>query len=55
MPPGTRPDPVIEERLQFGGAVCFGTQLTFVAYRPAGNFRLELDIPAIAFDHYVES
>ena len=55
MPPGTRPDPVIQEPLQLGGNVCPGTQLTFLTYHPADNFRLELDIPPITLDHYYKT
>ena len=45
-------DTVVEEPLLLGGNVCPGTQLTFQTYHPADNFRLELDIPAVALDHY---
>ena len=50
---GTIPDPIIQEPLDLGGNVCPGTQLTFLPYHPAGDFRLELDIPSITLDHYV--
>ena len=50
---GTSPDPVILERLDLGGNTCPGSQLTFLPYHPAGDFRLELDIPSITLDHYV--
>lgn len=52
IPPGTRPDPVIEEPLQLGGNVCPGTQLTFTTYHPAGDFRTEIDMPNIVLDDY---
>jgi hypothetical protein len=47
------PDPTIEITLHLGGAVCPGTPLTFTAYHPAENFRLELDIPSISLDRYL--
>jgi hypothetical protein len=50
---GAGPDPTIEVPLHLGGAVCPGTQLSFVAYHPAENFRLELDIPEVSLDRYV--
>jgi len=47
------PDPTIEIPLRLGGAICPGTPITFTAYHPGENFRLELDIPSIAVDQYV--
>ena len=52
MPLGTKLDPVGQELLQLGGAICPGTQLTFVTYHPDGNLRMEFDIPPISLDHY---
>ncbi len=49
---GMNSDPVLQEPLQLGGNVCPGTQLTFLPYHPADNFRLELDIPAVTLGHY---
>ena len=46
---------VVEEPLLLGGNVCPGIQLTFQTYHPADNFRLELDIPAVALDHYYKA
>ena len=45
-------DPLTQMTLPLGGTVCPGTPLTFVAYHPAENFRLELDIPEISLDRY---
>jgi hypothetical protein len=50
---GTVIDPIVPMPLSLGGNVCPGTQLSFVAYHPAENFRLELDIPEILLDQYV--
>jgi len=52
IPPGTRPDPVVQESLELGGNVCLGTQLTFTTYHPAGDFRTEIEIPNIVLDEY---
>jgi hypothetical protein len=49
---GSRPDPVMEEPLTLGGMVCPGAQLSFVAYHSVGQFRAELDIPAVTLGHY---
>jgi hypothetical protein len=46
-------DPLTQMSLPLGGTVCPGTQLTFVAYHPTENFRLELDIPEVSLDQYV--
>jgi hypothetical protein len=51
--PHVGPDPTIQILLRLGGAVCPGTPLTFTAYRPAYNFRLELDIPSIKLNRYL--
>ena len=53
VPLGTKPDPVVEEQVRMGGAVCAGTPLTFVVYRPAGRFRVELDVPSVVLDAYI--
>jgi hypothetical protein len=53
VPTGTKPDPVVEEPVRMGGAVCPGTALTFVVYRPAGRFRVELDVPSVVLDAYI--
>lgn len=51
--PGTVIDPIITMSVPREGNVCPGTQLSFVAYHPGENFRLELDIPAVSLDQYV--
>jgi len=50
---GVRVDPVVQYPVQLGGAVCPGAELTFVRYRSAGNFRLELDLPLRSLGQYV--
>ena len=50
---GTRVDPVVQYQPQLGGPVCPGTELTFLPYRSAGNFRLELDLPPLELAQYI--
>jgi pantothenate kinase type III len=50
---GTSIDPLVQMPLHIGGAVCPGTQLSFVTYHAGENFRLELDIPEVSLDQYV--
>ncbi len=52
-PAATKPDPLVEEQLSFGGAVCPGTMLTFVSYRSDGEFRVETDVPEVVLDAYI--
>ena len=49
---GLRVDPVIKSLVSLGGAVCPGAELTFVPYRSAGNFRLEIDLPPLLLSQY---
>jgi hypothetical protein len=49
---GTSIDPLVQMPLHIGGAVCPGTQLSFVTYHAGENFRLELDIPEVSLDRY---
>jgi hypothetical protein len=52
IPDGGRIDPVIQQEVRFDNNVCPGSQLKFLEYLPADNFRLELDIPSIAIAQY---
>ena len=52
--PDPTADPTIQRNLRLGGTICPGTKLTFTPYHPAENFRLELDIPSISLDQYVQ-
>lgn len=52
IPAGTNVDPVIQQALHLGSTVCSGSQLTFSEYYPAGNFRLELDLPSVNLGQY---
>jgi hypothetical protein len=52
IPDGGRIDPVIRQDVLFESKICPGSQLTFSQYRPAGNFRLELDLPSIEIAQY---
>ncbi len=49
---GIRVDPVAQSLVPLGGAVCPGAVLTFIPYRSAGNFRLEMDLPPLLLSQY---
>jgi hypothetical protein len=42
----------MEEPVNLGGMVCPGAPLSFVAYHSAGEFRAELDVPALMLGRY---
>jgi hypothetical protein len=52
IPAGTNVDPVIQQVLHLENTICSGSQLTFSEYYPAGNFRLELDLPSVNLGQY---
>jgi hypothetical protein len=51
--PGTGLNPIVQDLALLGGNLCPGTPVTFTAYHPGDNFRLELDIPSISLDQYL--
>jgi hypothetical protein len=52
IPDGGRIDPIVPQNVPFKSRICPGTQLTFSPYLPAGNFRLELDLPSVKLAQY---
>ena len=52
MPPGTKPDPVVNETLHLGRRICAGEPLLFTQYGSTQRFRLVLDLSGLRFRDY---
>ena len=52
MPPGTKPDPVINETLHLGRRVCAGEPIIFTEYASTERFRLVLDVSGVRLKDY---
>jgi hypothetical protein len=44
VPPGTNPDPVVNEPLAFSGKVCQPAMMVFTEYPPVARIRLRIDL-----------